>query len=365
MAGGSGKHGPGHIAHNVDTALRKIGDGAERIGDTAERVGTAADQVNSAIGSARQLAGTLTGQDGGTILNAAQSVTGDVSNVAGQVSDFASQAAGAVEDPLEALISAGLDFLLSVIQPLQDLLNQVTGDPDALNNAKDSYADVGNQLSQLASDLADTVSQGTQNWSGDAADAATRKMSAFNQGVAATATVANNLSTLCDCSAQLMRAAQDIIKQIISDLVEWLVITWLAAQAAAFVSFGASEGAAAAATVAEVANATEKGEQVVSTVQKIINMIEDVFSKIKGVVEDVQKGVGEFAKESGTVGKLIEEKGGSLGDFAKREGHNAVDTAGDALRSAGQTALDGVTNNGPQESSAEIDSQLDSFSASN
>jgi hypothetical protein len=45
-----------------------------------------------------------------------------------------------------------------------------------------------------------------------------------------------------------MEVAKDVILDLTSQFIEWLIITWLAAQAAAILTCGASEAAAAAAT---------------------------------------------------------------------------------------------------------------------
>lgn len=58
---------------------------------------------------------------------------GDYGSVASDVANFAMGAQSILEDPLNALISAGLGFLLDVIQPLKDALELVTGNPEALD----------------------------------------------------------------------------------------------------------------------------------------------------------------------------------------------------------------------------------------
>lgn len=63
---------------------------------------------------------------------------------------------------------------------------------------------------------------------------------------------------LLEGSAALMKTAYDLVMDLIASLIEWLIITWLAAQAAAVPTLGASEVAAAAATTAEVAVATTR-----------------------------------------------------------------------------------------------------------
>src|SRR4051795_13696529 len=70
----------------------------------------------------------------GNYLAAGKNVV-DIGGIAKDVRSFASGHCGSLMgDPLEALIEAGLDFLLDLISPLKDALNLVTGDPDGLND---------------------------------------------------------------------------------------------------------------------------------------------------------------------------------------------------------------------------------------
>lgn len=217
---------------------------------------------------------------------------GDIGGVAGEVLSFAGDAGSALSDPLNALISAGLGFLMDVITPLRDLLEKVTGNPDALDKGKEAFGDIGKDIAKMADELNQITQSGFQSWSGPAKDAATQKVQTFVQGVQGTANNAEDISQLLGISGTLMEAAYNLVMGIIADVIEWLVVTWVAALAAEIPTCGASTAAAGAATAGEVgvgtANATEKVEQATSLVEKITNIFQKIMSELKKL-KDAEK----------------------------------------------------------------------------
>src|SRR5438067_4873126 len=157
---------------------------------------------------------------------------GDIGAVAGDVMGFAGDAGSVLSDPLNALISAGLSFLMDVITPLRDELEKVTGNPDALDQGKEAFDELGKEIGKLADDLEQIAQSGFRNWSGEAKDAAGRRVQTFVQGVRGTASNAGNIAQLLGISGTLMDAAYNLVMGIIADVVEWLIVTWVAALAA-------------------------------------------------------------------------------------------------------------------------------------
>jgi uncharacterized protein YukE len=393
-----GSHGGHHppkpsLGEWFDSRVEKAGQHADKVGKTADSVGSAAEKIGNATGQVkgaydkgRDLYNDVTGKggsnDGSTtpqstgtgegnagsgsqegssgILDKIQSTAGDVQSVAGEISSFAGEVGSAVADPLNWLISNGLDFLISWCQPLQDALELVTGDPDALNEAAEKYTAVGESINQLAGDLRDVLDSGLASWEGSAGDATRDRMNKFIEGVQGTAITAHHISSLLKGSAVLMQAAEDIIKGILTDFIEWLIITWLAAQAAAVPTLGASEAAAAGATAVESSVAATRASTQVNRVTSLVGKIEKVISKLKGELDDIQKAVGKFANESKAVQKVIEEKGGSFGDFVKGQ-KDSLKEAGNDLASQEKDVLLEAAQAGPPQSDTQIDANLSAF----
>jgi len=146
----------------------------------------------------------------------------------------------AAEDPLGLLVSNGLNFLLAVIQPLQDLLHVVTGDGPALANAAGNFANIGKGLQKLGEEMPAEAEQKLDQWKGDASTAANDRISEFSDGVLGIAAMSGNVAALLQASSMLMVVIEDVIKAIISELATWMLEIWIPALAASGPTFGGS-----------------------------------------------------------------------------------------------------------------------------
>lgn len=241
----------------------------------------------------------------------AEGAASDVTSVASDVTGFATDAVSAASDPLGFLISKGLGFLENVFFPLKEALQLVTGNPDTLSACAQKFDAVANNLNQLADQVEQTALGGTQGWHGNTAAAAGQQIGATKQSINDTATSAGHIASLLQISSMLMQAAYDIINGIIASVVEQVVITWIAAQAAAVFTLGASEAAAGAATVAEVgegtAQAGSKVEETTSLLTRIINVIKKIMARIKEIGGNLKHPVQTFMADAGKGGKALKD----------------------------------------------------------
>jgi uncharacterized protein YukE len=261
---------------------------------------------------------------------------GDYGSVASDVANFAMGAQGILEDPLNALISAGLGFLLDVIQPLKDALELVTGNPEKLEEAASDYSEIGKDIGNLGNELTEITESGFANWTGDAKNAAAAQVQNYFNGVEQTAQTAGGIVLMLQLSSTLMEAAYNFIKGIIAQCIEWLIVTWVAALAATVFTFGASDAAATAATTVEVAtegaNAADKVSEATSLVEKIVNVLKKLMQDIK----DIQKAWKDLkdVKEVGTAAK-DGEKAAKDAETVAKDGEKAE---GDATKAEGDAS---------------------------
>jgi uncharacterized protein YukE len=269
-------------------------------------------------------------KDGYTLVTDARSghdiktLGGDVKDVASDTQSLVSEAKGAIADPLGWLIQKGLGFLEDVVFPLKEMLELVTGDPEALNKSAEQFDAIAADLKKLADNVEQTATRGAQMWAGDAAPAAGQQIGETKRSIEETAEAAGHVATMLKVSSMLMQAAYDIINGIIADVIEQLVITWVAAQAAAPVTLGASEAAAAGASVAEVglgvARATPKVAKVTEILQKITQFIEKVLRALKGSVGKLLKETragGQFLQREVKEGEKVVQKAGAGGEASQ------------------------------------------------
>jgi hypothetical protein len=222
----------------------------ESLGENAERAFKKVPLAGKGYATiADNVAKFKSAQDGGDIMLAAGSlVTDGAGFVAGCVADVA----GFVLDPVGWLVSNGLNFLIELIQPLQDALHMVTGDGPALGDASGNFEKIGNGFVTLADDWVQTGDSGLKDWTEDAGEAARKALAEFAVGVQGLGSSAGAIAQTLKMWSMVMTVVEELIKSIISELVSALIYIWLPALAASIVSFGSSVAAAMATTVGKV-----------------------------------------------------------------------------------------------------------------
>lgn len=173
---------------------------------------------------------------------------GELAAIAGSVIDLGLSVRIYYADPLNWLISAGLGFLVDVVQPLEDMIGLVTGNAERMATEVAKWTRVADALGPLAGDIRQAADQGLADWTGAAADAAKARLHEFADGVHSLTSDVGELKLIVDIAKTLMETAQALVISTIATFVEWLVYTWTAAAAAAVPTAGASTAAAAAAT---------------------------------------------------------------------------------------------------------------------
>ncbi|MEU0885302.1 hypothetical protein ABZ345_42490 [Lentzea sp. NPDC005914] len=242
-----------------------------------------------------------------------EAIAKDVVGVISDMNDFMQEGmklAGAIADPLNFLISKGLGWLLDVVAPLKQAVDLVTGDPAATSKAAGTFNDIAKQTEELARTFDEKLHEGLQSWKSGAGDKAAEKLGGFHHGIEGTASTAGHIASLLQGSSMFMQVAEDIIKGILSDLIEWLVVTWIAAQLAAVPTLGASEAAAAAATPVEAGISTAKAGNEVNKVRSVIQKIMNVLKRIREVLRESKIGqafVKGAADKPGTFGKALDK----------------------------------------------------------
>jgi hypothetical protein len=214
------------------------------------------------------------------VTGADDGVAADLQEIAGDITDLGGNVLQAMADPVGWLINTGLTFLVDVIQPLDDLLGLVTGNPERMDAEILQWEQVAGQLDPIAEEVLRAASEGLTSWSGEAADAARERLGRFAEGVASLADDVRKLVAVMRIAKVLMEAAQAFVVALIATFVEWLVFTWLAAMVASGPTAGGSTAAAAAATELEAGVALSRGVQFVDRVASVLERIGTVVERI-------------------------------------------------------------------------------------
>jgi len=124
--------------------------------------------------------------------------------------------------PIDALPAAGLDWLTSQVQPLQDALDRLAGSGSAIQTFADACRRTSQTTSQVQQQLAGGAVSGTQQWQGSAADAYRAQAAQLSTALQATATVYAATSTVTTMMGGVVAGARTQVNAILTDLVRRL-----------------------------------------------------------------------------------------------------------------------------------------------
>lgn len=231
-------------------------------------------------------------------------------------------ATGIATDPLGWLIGQGLNFLITVVQPLQDMIHFVSGDGPALLNAASNFNKIGQGLAQYGEKFLKEIDETLKEWKGEAKEAAKARLERFATGIGGTAGQSGDIAQLLQISSMIMTVIEEFIKALLTEFVEWLILIWIPALAAAAPTFGGSVAAAWTGTFAKGTHTTVKATRQVGKLQKILNMLKQLLDKLKVLMGKTK----DFFKQTGTAAKTFGQQTRVTAKLGARErGNNLLD----------------------------------------
>ena len=207
-------------------------------------------------------------------------IAGGTMQVLASVADVAGFASNVGTDPLGALFGALVDILVPLIQPLEDLIHQVSGDPNGMRAAAEKWGAVSEADNQLSQALAETLTP-LADWTGSDGDAARARIDDMAAGLFGLAKQCSNAQKILAAAQLLAEAIKEAIKWLLAKLIEFLVIKVVPQLAAASVTFGATAGTALVTASVEAARTTTKA---VGFTQKIIGAMTELGRLVMQVV---------------------------------------------------------------------------------
>lgn len=309
-------------------SLGKAAEATDAVGKSAVGdipvVGSGAKLVGKEFGVINSIKECAKGGAGSPdVADVAMSSASFLADAGSTAADWSSQIQSAAEDPLGWLISNGLNFLIDAIHPIKEALETVSGDSASINGAADKFSKIGDGFEELSENLKDVGDERLANWRGKAADAARKELAGFADGVAANSAKCAELSKCLTGSGMVMDMIEELIKSLLSALVEWLLMLWLPALAASVFTLGGSDAAAATATGVKL---VEEGEKVASE-----------GSKLMRILGKLMKFFGKLMEKSGS--KIEKEAAGVAEKAASKAGKKAAENAAeDGLTKASKEA---------------------------
>ncbi|PRY59937.1 hypothetical protein [Glycomyces artemisiae] len=259
-------------------------------------------------------------------------VTGDdrlasAAAIPGDIAALALEAAFAIQDPIYALAQAGLSIVLELVEPLNELLYMVSGDPEEMKRQGEVWGQVSEALGALREENAAAVNENLRTWTGDASDAAFEQLTALEASIFAASNEAAGVQTLLGWAELLAETIYDVIKSILAELVSWLITRGLIALMNSTWSFGAS-------VATFLLSAAYKSFSMFSRGFKKLSECNRIFGKILGVL-------GKFVLDNPVLKRGLGNWVGMLAAMGAKAGVTAALTGGLGAVALGAGALGG------------------------
>lgn len=198
----------------------------------------------------------------------------------------ASQAANAyakVSDWMSPLGSVIDEIMRPIVEPLAEMLEFVTGDPEGLLEAAELWKEQAEALREVIADQRRDRAALRHDWAGEAADRFQQELETFERGLEEEADDMENTAFQLEEAAEQCRVAQEMVETVIRELIEWAVISLAAAAAFSVVTAGVSRAAEAAAAAAEGAIASARIAMLVRKLATALQKVAKAMQKLKEI----------------------------------------------------------------------------------
>jgi hypothetical protein len=204
-------------------------------------------------------------------------------------------ALGMAMDPLGSLAGAGIGWLIEHIGFLKKFLDLLAGDPEAVTAKAQTWTNVAKALSDAADQYEQSAQKLKSGNTSDAVDGASATGANLSQVLHGASSHATDAATAMKVSATAVGTTRGIIRDTLSQFAGDAIVKWIAATAAAFFTFGATE---AAFVVDEVAEGASLAAENASKVSKLLEALthlkggaKDSEDALKNAATDLDRGV--------------------------------------------------------------------------
>lgn len=178
----------------------------------------------------------------------------------------------AVMNPLDALATSAIGWLIEHVWWLHEPLDALAGDPTQITAQAQTWHNVAVQLDTVAADYRAEISGGAPDWDGAAAGAYRAAAVDFSARLESAAGMAERLSSVILLSGAGVAATRSWIRDQIAEFV-WLVIQILVGYGIlAFLTFG---GSLAAGAVHAILRALELARTFVRQISRLLDALAD------------------------------------------------------------------------------------------
>lgn len=133
------------------------------------------------------------------------------------------EAFGAGIDPIGTLISSGLSWIIEHVDPLRELLEDLTGDPDILLMHAQTWGNMAADALALGEELQADLENYREEWDGDAANAFHGLHTELKLGVDSLSAVFGSMQSATAAAAGIVQTAYELVRDLIAELITMLI----------------------------------------------------------------------------------------------------------------------------------------------
>lgn len=189
---------------------------------------------------------------------------------------------------LERNVFSGVPSLVSQAmgparQWFSGALEWVCGEPDTLRATGQQYAELGTKVQQVAQQLGSDQAL-VPSWTGHGHDAFAATSVKAADVLTAVGEYTTHTQAILNAAAQVAVEAANMIWDLVTELVRWLVTTLMQAMATSTVSFGSSIAAWLGTAIGQVARVVGKVAQVCGKVGRLLMKVVQLLEKVTALI---------------------------------------------------------------------------------
>jgi hypothetical protein len=236
---------------------------------------------------------------------------GDVLGSAMGVANVAIDVIGIAGDPMGAISSAGVGWVLNAVKFLREPFDVLMGNPSAITSSAQSWMTASRNLSQTAAQYRQAATTQTCNWTGAAGNGYRTASANQANGLESLAKAAQAVSGAMTQAGKALAAARKVVMDLISEAVNKIIQICIEALSSSWLSFGASIALGIAQSVQKAVSTAQKLltelQKAISTLQKIIQTVQQILSLVQQVKQLLDQ-IGGKATGGGTVRPAVQSQ---------------------------------------------------------
>lgn len=234
--------------------------------------GGTTNQVESLFTNIKSTADAM---EKGDVLGSAMGVT----NVAMNVLDIAG-------DPLGAISSAGLGWVLGAVSFLREPFEILKGNSGAVSGSAQSWGACSSNLTSVAGTYRAATTSQTRLWTGDAGDGYRRTSGNQASGLEALSQASRAVSGAIQQAGQAVAQARQTVMDLISEAVQKIIQICIEALSKSWLSFGASVAMGIAQSTQK---AVQTGAKLIQQIQKVVQTLQKIIQTVQQIMQVVQQ----------------------------------------------------------------------------